>query len=209
MNILRTAAINVSLERTLSRDRLTKYLAAKANDLDAALTLCERNMRLSEAMYIPLQSLEICLRNCINHEMSQVFGADWLTNQRAPLLPNANRMIKETIKERKANYTNSDLVAEIKFAFWVSLTGPGYDATIWRTVIQKAFRAQGGKKRADVHGRLNAIRRFRNRVAHHEPIYLTAGQMHAECLEAIGWMCLDTCAWATHHSRFVAISAAP
>jgi hypothetical protein len=209
MNILRTAAINVSLERTISRDRLTKYLVAKASDLDAALTLYERNMRLSEAMYTPLQTLEVCLRNCINREMSQTYGADWLTNGTVPLQQNASRMITEAVWECGASYSNSDLVAEIKFSFWVSLTAPGYDATLWRNVIHKAFRAQGGKKRSHVHGRLNALRRFRNRVAHHEPIYPNAGQMHTECLEAIGWMCLDICSWATHHSRFASIAAAP
>jgi Abi-like protein len=209
VNILRTAAINVSLERTISRDRLTKYLAATANDLDSALTLYERNMHLSEAFYTPLQILEVCLRNCINYEMSRSYGEDWLTNGKAPLQPNAIQMIREAIKASGTNYTNGDLVAEIKFAFWVSLIGPGYDETIWRAVIHKAFRAQGGKKRAYVHGRLNALRRLRNRVAHHEPIYPRAGQMHAECLEAIGWMCLDTCLWATHHSRLASIAAAP
>jgi hypothetical protein len=209
VNILRTAAINVSLERTISRDRLTKYLATTANDLDSALTLYERNMHLSEALYTPLQILEVCLRNCINHEMSQSYGEDWLTNRKAPLHSNAIQMIREAVKGCGANCANGDLIAEIKFSFWVSLIGPGYDETIWRAVIHRAFRAEGGKKRAHVHGRLNALRRFRNRVAHHEPIYLRAGQMHDECLEAIGWMCLDTCSWATHHSRLVLIEAAP
>lgn len=207
MNILRTHAINQSLERTLSRDRLTKYLNVAANDLDAALSLYERNNRLSEAMYTPLQSLEVCLRNSISHEMGLVYGADWLTNGAAPLAQNA----VDSITHAQAQFvapTISDLVAELKFSFWVGLTGPGYDATLWRTAIHKAFRAQGGKRRVRVNGRLNALRRFRNRVAHHEPIFATAVQMHSECLETIGWMCADTCAWATHHSRFPAVNAA-
>ena len=206
---MRTAAVNTSLERTLSNDRLTKYLAATASDLNAALTLYERNMRLSESMYIPLQILEVCLRNRINHEMSFIYGANWLNNSMVPLQLNAKQMITEATKACGVNHSNSDLVAEIKFAFWVSLLGPRYDATIWRSVVQKAFRAKGGKKRADVHSRLNALRRFRNRVAHHEPIYSTASKMHAECLEAISWMCPDTCAWATHQSRFERVASAP
>ena len=209
MNVLRTPAINASLERTISRDRLTKYLLATANDLDASLTLYERNTRLSEAMYSPLQSLEVCLRNSINIEMRLAYGDDWLTNGAAPLAPNAHRMIQDAVTECGAAYTINDLVAELKFAFWVGLTGPGYDASLWRSVIHKAFRAQGGKKRDRVNRRLNAIRRFRNRVAHHEPIFATANQLHAECLETIGWMCGHTCAWATEQSRFVAVYAAP
>lgn len=208
MNILRTAAINASLERTLSRDRLTKYLAATADDLDASLALYERNTRLSEAMYTPLQSLEVCLRNSISHEMGLVYGSDWLTSGVAPLAQNALDSIANA-RDQFAAPTISDLVAELKFSFWVGLTGPGYDSTLWRAAIHKSFRAKGGKKRSHVNGRLNAIRRFRNRVAHHEPIFASAGGMHTECLEAIGWMCTHTCAWATHHSRFLAVYADP
>jgi hypothetical protein len=191
----------------LSTERLTKYLADSNSDLDAAITLYERNCALSEALYIPLQSLEICLRNCINHEMRKHYGVDWMTSGHAPLLPNAVQMINDAIYACGLNYTNNDLVAELKFSFWVGLTGPKNDATLWRKAIHRAFRAHGGQKRSRVHHRLNALRRFRNRVAHHEPIYVNASQMHAECLEAIGWMCAHTCAWATHQSRFLTVAA--
>lgn len=197
------------LERTISRDRLTKYLSASANSLDAALTQYERNTRLSEATYCPLQSLEVCLRNRIDLEMAEVYGADWMTNGAPPLAQNALNLIADAQKQCGAAHSNSDLVAELKFSFWVGLTGVGYDATLWRKAIHKAFRAQGAKKRGRVNGRLNALRRFRNRVAHHEPIFVTSFQMHAECLETIGWMCADTCAWASHHSRFLTVYAAP
>ena len=197
------------LERTISRDRLKKYFSASANNLDAALALYERNTRLSEATYCPLQSLEICLRNRIDHEMSHVYRTDWITNGAGGMAQNALKMIADAQKQCGAAHSKSDLVAELKFSFWVGLTGVGYDATLWRQVIHRAFRAQGGKKRETVNGRLNALRRFRNRVAHHEPIFATSLQMHAECLETIGWMCADTSSWATYHSRFPEVYAAP
>lgn len=206
---MRTPAINAKLERTLSRERLTKYLAESGNDLNASLSLYERNTRLSEAMYSPLQSLEVCLRNSISHEMRLAYGADWLTNGNVPFAANAQRMITDAAAECGHGYTPSDLVAELKFSFWVGLTGPGYDATLWRSALYKAFGAQGSKKRARVNGRLNALRRFRNRVAHHEPVFGTANQLHVECIETIGWMCPDTQAWASHHSRFIAVYAEP
>jgi hypothetical protein len=31
-------------------------------------------------------------------------------------------------------------------------------------------------------------------------------QLHDEIIEAIGWTCRDTAAWAAHHSRFPAVS---
>ena len=201
MNILRTALINASLERAISRERLAKYLAETGDNLDAALGLYERNTRLSEALYSPLQSLEICFRNIIHLQMSQTYGPDWLTNGVPPLA----RATENSIQDACADFNNptpGDLVAELKFSFWVSLLGRGYDATLWRRALYRGFLIGGGKKRSDVHSRFNAIRRFRNRVAHHEPIFVSATQMHQEIIEAIGWMCADTQAWAAHHSRF-------
>lgn len=105
---------------------------------------------------------------------------------------------------------NGDVVAELKFAFWVSLLGPQYDTTIWRSALYRGFLNGGGKPRSLVHGRFNALRRFRNRVAHHEPIFsrnLTI--THSEIIEAIGWMCADTQAWAAHHSRTILVINSP
>lgn len=110
-------------------------------------------------------------------------------------------MLNDTLKEQTSP-TPGDVIAELKFAFWVSLLGRSYDATLWRQCLHKGFQSGRGRRRSDVHGRLNAIRRFRNRVAHHEPIYDKAMQMHGEIIEAIGWMCLDTQQWTIGMSRF-------
>ena len=198
---MRTAAINQSLERTISRVRLGKYLDASGDDLDAAIGLYERNTRLSEALYTTLQGLEICLRNSLDGQMSTTYGSDWMTNGRPPLMRTAVDAINDAVDNLRAP-SHNDLVAQLKFSFWVGLLGPRYDANLWRSALHKSFKAKTGKKRSDVHGRMNAIRRFRNRVAHHEPIFVSALQMHTEALEAIEWMCLDTYAWVSACSRF-------
>lgn len=121
------------------------------------------------------------------------------------------RLIDEAVAElqnRVQSPTPDDIVAELKFAFWVGLLGPGYDATIWRKTLHRGFANGGGKKRQTVHSRFNAIRRLRNRIAHHEPIFTRdVAQDHADALEAIGWMCIDTMAWTAHHSRLLDVLA--
>jgi hypothetical protein len=211
-NALKTPQTNTALERTITRVRLGKYLEAKGNDWDAALKLYEDNMKLSESFYVPLQCLEVCLRNCIHEQMSNVHGADWL--QKGPLSPDSKLMVNEALAELKdkSNLSPGDLVAELKFAFWVGLLGPHYDATLWRNALYKAFLARTGQRRSIVHRRMNALRRLRNRVMHHEPIFdRSLDQMHNEIIEAIGWMCRETEAWVAHHSRYqaVATSIAP
>jgi hypothetical protein len=202
---LRNVIINESLEKTLSRERLDKYLQAENQDLDAALALYERNTKISEAFYTPLQCLEICFRNTLHEVMVNAYGDDWFHGGKAPLTAESLRMILDArealIKDRKP-ITQGQMLAELKFAFWVGLLGPHYDATIWRAALYKAFLTGGGKPRSAVHGRFNAIRRLRNRIAHHEPIFhKNLGQTHNEIIEATGWMCRNTAAWSKHHSR--------
>lgn len=202
---MRTPEINQSLEQSISRDRLAKYLSNQDDDLDAALSLSEKNMRLSEAFYPPLQCLEICLRNRIHASMRSKYGSGWLRDYAVPLEYSARNMIDQAwnrIRKPDAEITPGDIVAELRFAFWVGILGRSYDATLWRAAIHKCFPNARSLKRRQVHGRMNALRRFRNRVAHHEPIFFRpVGQMHNEIIEAIGWMCADTRAWAKHHSR--------
>ena len=202
---MRTPEINRSLEQSISRDRLAKYLSNQDDDLDAALALYEKNIRLSEAFYPPLQCLEVCLRNRIHASMRSKYGAGWLNDRAVPLENTARNMIDaawDGIKKPEAEITSGDIVAELRFAFWVGILGPSYDATLWRTAVYKCFPNARSLKRKRVHSRMNVLRRFRNRVAHHEPIFFRpVEQMHNEIIEAIGWMCADTRAWAEHHSR--------
>lgn len=198
---VRNERIDAALAEAISRERLKKYLAARNDDLDAALALYEWNMRLSEAFYTPLSCLEVCLRNKAYGRMAEVYGGEWLTNPAAAPLNDFSRfLVNEAVRHIDGQATTGKLIAELKFGFWVGLFATQYDATLWRRALYRCFRAAPPRKR--IHGRLNAIRRFRNRVAHHEPIFHRPSErMHAEITEAIGWMCADTRAWAEHHSR--------
>lgn len=203
---MRNPAVNTSLERAISLERLGKYLDSTNGELDEALALYERNTQLSEAFYTPLQCVEVCLRNTVNHRMTEMYGDGWFQNGNAPLKNEACRMIEDAydgIYSSEGDIPHGKIVAELKFAFWVNLLGSGYDATTWRKTVYKAFQSGSGRPRSKVHSRFNVIRRFRNRIAHHEPIFhRPLEQLHEEIIEAISWMCPDTAAWAAHQSRF-------
>lgn len=204
---MRNPLINNAIEQSLSRDRLGKYLASKGNDLDLAISLYERNTRLAEAFYAPLQTLEIGLRNHLDDHLNAVYGADWMTNGHPPLNEWAHREIigaQKSLGASKSSVSRGAILAELHFGFWISLLAPQYDATLWRSACHRAFRSNGrGLARKIVHSRFNAVRRFRNRVAHHEPIFhLNLEQTHDEVLEACSWICIHTAEWARHHSRF-------
>jgi hypothetical protein len=151
------------------------------------------------------------MRNSIHLQLSNVYGEQWFQNNNPPFNDDSKSMIFDAIEELRKDrrpVVTGRVVAELKFAFWVGLLGPRYDATLWRAAVYKAFVARGPRQRSMVHGRLNAIRRLRNRIAHHEPIFQRPLViLHKEILEAIEWMCPHTAAWASHHSRFATVAA--
>jgi hypothetical protein len=163
------------LSQTISTPRLTKYLAARQGDVASALDLYGENTALSEAFYTSLQSLEICLRNSLDRTMQSVYGEQWLLTGAAPLQTHSANAVQEARNKLRpphdAAQLQDALIAELKFSFWVGLLGPAYDATIWRKCLYRSFLHGGGKRRSEVHSRFNALRRFRNRVAHHEPVF--------------------------------------
>ena len=199
---MRTAVINKALEDSLSRERLSNYRAAAGGALDAALCLYERNMRISEAFYSPLQSLEICLRNRLCVQLVAKYGPDWPTNGRAPFAADAQSAIEAILSGFQSSAPkHGDIVAQLHFGFWVGLLGTRYDHTLWREALHRAFRTSAARKRSAIHSRFNALRRFRNRIAHHEPIYdRDVLGINSEIIEAIGWMCPHTAAWTVHRS---------
>lgn len=202
---MRNEVIDQALEIAISRARLSKYLTASEGNLQVALDLYERNTILSEALYTPLQSLEVTLRNKVRGEMSARYGRDWLTSGVAPLSGGSRLQLAEGQGSRARSA--DELVADLSFSFWVGLLGQSYDHSLWRQALHRAFAQGGGRPRKVVHNRLNAIRRFRNRVAHHEPVFDTALRMNPEILEAIGWMCRDTMFWTERQSRFASVAA--
>ena len=207
MNSLRNPAIDASLAEVLTRERLGKYLKAASGDLDRALALYERNSRLAEAFYTPLQTLEICLRNRIHRTLSTTYGSEWFEAASAPLQSDIRqdiRRAKEVVSKSRKAETPGRIVAELNFGSWIGLLGPRYDATLWRGSLFRAFNGYGRNMRRDrVHRRLNALRRLRNRIAHHEPIFHRDLETdHAEVIEAIRWMSLEAADWVQSMSRF-------
>lgn len=72
--------------------------------------------------------------------------------------------------------TAGKVVAELKFAFWQKLFVRGQDARIWNTHMPTVFPGHDTARtipqaRAELFDAVDKIRKFRNRIAHHEPIF--------------------------------------
>ncbi len=205
-----------ALQVSLSPERLATYLSAAGNDRGQALQLYTWNTALSAAFYGPLQGLEIAVRNAMHRELSRQHGQAWYDDPQVGLDARALDRIRAAKDElRRGGYAIDPphLVAVLPFGFWVSLLGRGgrapalsapkrdYDMTLWRPALHRAF--PGARlRRADVHARLDYLRTFRNRIAHHEPIFsrhLAAD--HDSILIATSWISEAVRDWIAYHSR--------
>ncbi|ONH31068.1 hypothetical protein [Pseudofrankia asymbiotica] len=157
----------------LSVPRFAPYVLAAHGDADQAMRLYWWNVEASAAFYGPLHCLELALRNSMNARLSSHYGtAEWWTV--APLNPIGTRKVSEArsdARTRRLRTTSADdVVAALTFGFWVSLLSRGYDRLLWVPVPHKAFPGYAGR-RHDLHDNLMAMRLFRNRIMHHEPIH--------------------------------------
>jgi len=72
------------LEEALSLERFGRYLTWAGGDKARALELYTLNTRISESLYVPLQSLELVRRNRIHSVMSAVHHENWFHNENLP-----------------------------------------------------------------------------------------------------------------------------
>lgn len=196
-----------ALEVTLSSPRLAKYVVGSPGDKEAALRRYVLNTSISEAFYTPLQGLEICLRNSLASQLPALCGPEWFRAGAASIfrhpLPDMLSEAARNLGEDGKIVAEPNIIAALNFGFWVSVLGPRYDTELWRPGFRLAFpNRPKGTERKLIQGGLNRIRRLRNRIAHHEPILdRKLAFDHQIIIGLIDWMCHDTAAWVSAHSR--------
>ena len=202
------------LEKSLSPERFATYITSSGGDRIRAAQLYIRNSALSAAFYGPLQGLEVALRNAMHIQISRKYGADWYDNKATVLDARTSGEIAivraKLLKEGHiANPPN--MVAAMPFGFWIALLGKGgqldaggkanYEMTLWRSGLYKVFPFKRLNRETAYH-RIDHLRIFRNRIAHHEPIFKRQLEKDfASILEVAGWISPNTAAWISHHRR--------
>lgn len=211
-----TNAISDASEATPSQERLSKYMEYCKGDSKKAIRLYRWNTAIGSAFYGPLQTLEITLRENINSVLTAQFEENWYDNPELELDVWANKRIEECKKrvQRRHSLVNpTTILWELSFGFWVKLVDSGgdreaplpksdYELTLWRPVIRKAFPYNQLLKRQEIYGQLNGLRRLRNHIAHHEPIFQRGLKSdYHTILRILGWMSPQAEQWVTDSSR--------
>jgi hypothetical protein len=183
------------IEVTLSAERLHRFIQASGS-LAQGLRLYRWNVQLASAYWTPLHFLEIAVRNAVHGSMTAHHGtAFWFrepgTDLGATWLFEFERnAIEKAISKIFPPVTAGKVVAELHFSFWVGLLSghhipgkPDYHDAVW--VKGKVSERFPNMKRSTVFRRLDRLRRFRNRIAHHEHILNSNLDVLSADIEAI------------------------
>lgn len=173
-----TTRVN-TIEAVISAPRLRRFVHV-AGSRSAALRLYRWNAQVASAYWTPLHFLEVAVRNAVHDAMVETTGDEWwfASPDRfdgAGWLYDRERdaVAKAITKVQTAPVTPGKVVAELAFGFWAGLLSghladghTDYHNYVW--VKGGVARRFGGMKRRVLWKRLDRLRRFRNRIAHHE-----------------------------------------
>lgn len=194
------------LPYVLSAPRFATYLRATGHDRTHALTLYHWNLQVSAAFMIPLHVLEVALRNAVVDAIEAVHGGTWpwtqgfirsLPNPRPPAY-NPTRDLSTCAVQQP---TAGKVVAELKFAFWENMLTRRHQSRLWDAQFFRVFPdvppgATADQRRSELRADVEAIRKLRNRIAHHEPIFPRALQDDLNrILRCIQWRNTTTSLW--------------
>lgn len=196
------------LDEHLAPERLARYRAVAGNSGTAAINGYIWNVLVSGAFMELISYVEVPLRNAMAYELAQLaIDADddrhWWEHREwfeERSLDDIDRAVQR-LDNRGREITNGRLVAELNLGFWRYLLDKRHDRTLWRRALYRAFPNLAGT-RGDVYRAVVEMNRLRNRIAHHEPIFLLDHVAHEKgLLEIAGWICADYSAWAQAKSR--------
>lgn len=195
----------LNIPKTLSDPRFATYLRHCNNDKALALQLYQWNLELSSAFIIPLHLLEISIRNAVVEGLESVHTHNWAWNQGfIRSLPNPSRGYspQRNLREvARTHPTAGKVVADLKFVFWEKMFTARHDARLWNHHINNAFPHAPNSMtisqlRAQLYDDIFIIRKLRNRIAHHEPIFSRDLQEdYNKIYELISWRDTDTANW--------------
>lgn len=196
-----TAAMESSLQRSISAPRMSRYLRQTGHDFTRAMDLYLWNSRLSKSLQFPLQVAEVTLRNAV-HEHLQMLGmpSEWafdvpsmqkLNAKNAEIVRSINKSIERLLQSkmkpaqydlnvRNANHQfipsfeiigTDDVIAKLPFETWMHMFDYQFEND-WNITLRRVFpNIAPTTFRKGLFNQIGQIKTLRNRIAHHEPIF--------------------------------------
>lgn len=171
------------IRKAITPARLTAFdqvATAKGASQDDAVELYEWNAELASALLLPLHLFEVVLRNAVHEAITLTYREDWPWDIRfvtsVPRKVGLYSARWDLEKNSQAHSTTGKVIPELKFAFWEQMFQRRYDNAIWSPLLPTVFPhapVTSGVPAAAraIRNDIEVVRRIRNRVAHHEPIF--------------------------------------
>lgn len=201
-----------SIDRIISKDRLSPYLKHHKNDLDDAVSHYKANVQISEAFYPYLSVLEIGLKNSINSQLSRRFRSEyWFDSSEFIKLASRFQIdriseAKSSILREKKEITAGRVVSELSFGFWTSLLDSRFERTLWKSIRHSFSNCPKEiRKRKTMSTKFNAVRKLRNRIFHHESITWNLDVLCSykkQITEGIDWLDKGLLKWSEDMFRY-------
>ena len=169
-------------EAALSSARLNRYVIAVDGDTNKEIKLYRLNIQLSQLFYALLSVFEVCLRNRVDmHYATHFADQEWLKNQctGTGFLTNSafkaggfksRKNVDNAIRSLGVKYNRDRLIASMTLGFWVNLFAPLQFRLAGQNLHRCFVARPKGTRPKDVYNQLDELLRFRNRIAHSEPI---------------------------------------
>lgn len=197
-----------AIYRALSPERVATYYIAAGRDDARAMRLYLWNARIGEAFHLPIQAVEVALRNSVNCALTAEFGDEWWRNPAYLKLIDHDRevdlaTVQRRIRNRKLEENTGQIVAGLSFGFWVGMLQPRYNPALWSKQIKSAFPyLPEGRSRKALALKAGEIAFLRNRISHHEPLFKrSVMDDYKLVMEMLEWLCPHKTEWLKPHCR--------
>ena len=212
-----------AVKASLSSARIATYEVATgvaADDDMSALVLYAWNAQVSGALLAPLHICEVAIRNTVADVLEAVYGNEW------PWSTSFERSLPDPIQgysprkdlqgTRASALTTGKLIPELKFIFWQKMFTRRYDDRLWthhlpRVLPNMDASTTVAERRLLIYNDLEQLRKLRNRIAHHEPIFTRVlANDYQKILNLVRCRCTATADWMHHNqTASTVISAKP
>lgn len=174
-------------------------MVAADGDERRALALCAWQLEVASTSFALVQCFEVLVRNAVDRTLGAgqpqaPLRDTWLLDFDV-LAPSAIKQVIVAVERLggREPIARGRVVAHLSFGFWSGLFGGRYEV-LWQQRLARAF--PGARGRKDISGRMASTRRFRNAIAHHDPLLDAGVADHVEDILTIaGWVDPAAPAW--------------
>ncbi len=189
--------LETEIERVIGADRFGFYLATAGSQAEA-LRLYSWNAAIASAFLGPIAMIEVALRNAISQQLRKTFGPAWYDDA-------AFLAFDGTPRTQSSVSTAKQRIARAVPARRITLLRPALNRTLWPS-LQPAFSRY--THRRSLVRYLEPLVPFRNRIAHHEPIFnRRPAEMYDGVLLLADMISEDLRGWIEHHARIRTVLA--